>query len=167
MDVKSGSSDNLPSTTASNFCDFLTNPGEVDCCLLPTSWITLSPQDGEGPTIPTRTGEDVSTIPIALQIYPGVITLARIIITCRRVLLIHTLPDAASAMTSLVAGVRSVCGANMIGAIHWSIPGFVVGGKAVMVRQLKNIVQYSIASVSNCFRIACKIALCVTQGRCV
>ena len=56
------------------------------------------------------------------------------LINCCGVLLIHMPPNAASAMNSFVAGVRRVYGANIIGTIPWSIPGFFCGGKTGMVQ---------------------------------
>ena len=54
--------------------------------LLPTSWLALSQQGGGVPTIPTRTGEDGSTIPISLRMSPEVLPLTSILLTFRGVL---------------------------------------------------------------------------------
>ena len=65
---------------------------------------------------------------IALQFFPGVIQPIYVLITCRGVLLIRALPTA-----------NSVWGANEVGAIPWSIPGFIAGGKTGMVQLLNNV----------------------------
>ena len=59
-------------------------------------------------------------------------------LTCRRVLLNHAPPDAASATTSFVTDVKSVGGATTVGVILWSILGFVIGRMTGMVRLLGN-----------------------------
>ena len=86
MDIESRLLGNCISTAASNFWDCLTKPGEVDYCLLPTSWLKLSPQGGVVPIIPIITGEEVSMMPIALPMSPGVLLLMPILLTCRVVL---------------------------------------------------------------------------------
>ena len=134
MDVKSRSLGNFPSTTASNFWDFPTKPGQVDCRLLPTSWIKLSPQGGKFPTIPIRTGEDDSKTITSLQMSPRMLPLNPVLITCYGVLLIHAPPDAASTTTSFAVGVNSVCGANISGAIPWSISWLIKGVKTGIVQ---------------------------------
>ena len=86
-------------------------------------------------------------------------------------------PDAVYATNSFIAGVNSVCGANTIGAIHWSIHGSIAGGNTGMVRLLNMFFQITIVnlnncfipvdSVSNCIRVACKIRLCASRRRCL
>ena len=73
MDVKSILLGNSLSTTTSNFWDFLTKPGKVDCHLSPTSWHKLRPQGGAVPIITIRNREDVSMITIELPMSPGVL----------------------------------------------------------------------------------------------
>ena len=80
-----------------------------------------------------------STIPIALKMSPGLLTLTPVLLTCCGVLDVHAPPDAASATISVVAVIRRVCGANLIIAIPWSIHGLVGGGKTGMVRYLNNL----------------------------
>ena len=62
-----------------------------------------------------------------------------VLITFCGFLLIHVPPDAVSVTTSFVAGAKSVCGANAIGATPWSITRFIVRGKTAMVWLLNNI----------------------------
>ena len=118
---------------SSIFWDCLTKPGEVDCRIFPTSWIKLIPQGGTVPIIIIRTGKYVSTILISLPISPGVLQSAPVVLTWQGVLDVHTPPDTASATISFVVGVRSICGANLIAAIPWSILSFVGGSKTEMV----------------------------------
>ena len=104
---------------------------------------------------------------IALQMFPGVLPFMPVLLNHHGFLLTHAPPDAAT-MTSFIAGVKSVCGANIIGAISSSIPGVHLWGKD----RYGLVTQYfwfkiPVASVSNCFRIACKITLCVPRGSCV
>ena len=68
-----------------------------------------------------------------LRMFPEVLSSTPFQITFRVVLLTHAPPNSASATTSLVAGAKSVIGANIIGAIHWSIPRFISGGNTGMV----------------------------------
>ena len=105
---------------------------------------------------------------------PGVLPPTPVRLTCCGVLLTHTPPDAASARASFVVGMNIVYGANTIGAISWSILGFIVEGETGMVWLLiflSNIYVASvsscfipIASVSKCLHIACMITLYVTFG---
>ena len=136
MDVKYRLSKNFPSTAASNFWGFPTNPREVDYSLFATYWIALRKQVGEVATILISTGEGGSTMLTVWRISPGVIPSTPVRRTCQIVLLTHTPPDAASATTSFFQGVKSICGTNIIGAIPWSIPGFIVGGTTGLVRLL-------------------------------
>ena len=145
---------------ASNFWDCMTKPGEVDFRIFTTSYLWLRPHGGAVPMIPIRAGEDVSTIPMVLLILHGVLPLTHVLLTCRRVMWIHAPPDVASATTYFVKGIRSVCGVNLIAAI----PGFICRVKTGMVWQLNNSCSQILLLV---FRIACKVALCVTRGRCV
>ena len=128
INVESQLSENVPSKKASIFWDCLNKSEELDCRISPTSWIKLRPQGGLVPIIPIRTGEDVSTIPIALPMLHGLLMLMPGLLTCCGVLWIHTLPDAVSTKIPLVAGVKCFCGVNLIVIILWSIPGFVSGG---------------------------------------
>ena len=66
---------------------------------------------------------------ISLQMSPGVLPSTPILLTCREVILIHAPPDAVSATTSFVTVAKIICGANKIGAIPWSIPGFIAKAK--------------------------------------
>ena len=101
--------------------------------MLPTFWLALSPQGGEVPKIPIRIGEDGSTTLTALQMLPELLLSMPVQITFRGFLLINAPPDAASATTSFVAGVKSVCGTNIIGAIPWSIHGLIRRDKTGIV----------------------------------
>ena len=148
------------------FWEFLTKSGKVYCRLLPTSWLTLSPQGGEVQTIPIRTREDGSAMLTALQMSPGVLPSTPVLLTCRGLLLIHAPYNAASTTNSFFAGIKSVCGTNIINAISWSIPWSIGRGKTGMF-QLLNFFKTPVARASNCFQIACKIALCVTRCHCV
>ena len=49
------------------------------------------------------------------------------LLTCLRVMLTHAPLHTASVTTSFISGVKSICGAYRIGAILWSILGFIVG----------------------------------------
>ena len=168
MDVKSQLLENFPSTAASIFWDRLTKPGEEDCRILPTSWLKLRPQGGEVPKIPIITGEDVSMKPITFPILPVVLSLAPVLLTCKKSLGVHALANAVSTTISFIPGIRSTYGVNLIAVI------FLVN---LRVRQrgqdMDGLVtqqfcsKISVASVSNCFQIACKIALRVTCDRCV
>ena len=129
---------NFPSIIVSNFWVCLTKPGEVDCCLFTTCWNTLRPKGEEVPTIPIRTGEGCSMTLKSLQMTPGVLPLTPVLLTCRGLLFIHTPPDVVSMTNYFLAGINSVYGANIISAIHWSIPMFIPGGKRGMVRLLNN-----------------------------
>ena len=126
---------------ASNFWVCPTKPGEVGCRFFATLWIRLRKQGGEVATIPINTGEGVSTILTALQMSPGVLMSTSILITCRGVLLIHAPPDATSATTYFVTGIKSFCDTKNISLIPWSIPGFIARCKTWMVRLLNNFVQ--------------------------
>ena len=138
MDAKSISSGNFTSTKASNFWVCPTKPGAADFCLFPICWITLRPQGGEVVIVPIKIGEVVSTMLTALQMSPGVIPLMPFLLTRREVLLTYTPPDVTSTATLLVAGNKSFCGANIIGAIPWSIPELIDGGKTRIVQLLNN-----------------------------
>ena len=72
-----------------------------------------------------RSGEEVSTIPIEFSILPGLLMLTPVLLTCCRVMNVHTPPDAAYATISFIAGIESVGGVNIID----TIPGVVLGGK--------------------------------------
>ena len=134
MDVKSRLLDNFLSTVEFNFWDCLTKPGEMDCRISPTSWIKFRPQVGAVPIIPIISGEDISAVIIELSMPPGVLPPTLVLLTCQGFMDVHTLSNAASAMIYFVAGVKSVCGVNLISAI----PGFFDGGKTGMVRELNN-----------------------------
>ena len=86
-----------------------------------------------------------------IKMPPGVIPLTPVLLTFRRFLLTHTLPDAASATTSFVAGVKSVCGTTTIGAIFWSILGFIIGTTTGRVQLLNNFSSNSPLLVSLTF----------------
>ena len=134
MDVKSKSSGNFLSTTASNFWGCPSKPGESDCCLFPTFCITSSPQGREVPKIPIRTGEDILMTLTELLMLPGVLPPTPVLLTFRIFMLIHATTDAAFATTSFISGVNSICNTNTIHTILWSVPGFIGGGKTGMVR---------------------------------
>ena len=91
------------------------------------------------PINPIIIGEDGSTISIALQMFTGAFMLMPVLPTLRGFLDFHAPPNAASATTSFAPGIRSVCSANIIGAILWSIPGFVYRGRRGMVQWLSNL----------------------------
>ena len=115
----------------SNLLDFMRS-GEVDCRLFPISGIMLRPQ-GEAlvPIIPIRYGEEVSLIPQSWPMFPGLVLLTPVLLTCRSVLLVHAFPDAASANISFDAGAISVYGTSTIGFVGggWT-------GTSLMVRQV-------------------------------
>ena len=115
---------------ASIFWYCLTKPGEVDYGISPTSYIKLKPQGGVVSTITIRYGEAVSMMLIELTIPPRVLPPTSVLLTRRVLMYIHTPPNFASAVFSFAAGVRSVCGVNLI----TEIIGFVGGGKTGMVR---------------------------------
>ena len=94
----------------------------------------MRPQGEEIPIIPIRTGDYGSIIPIALKMSTGFLPSTPVLLTCCRVLYVHAPLDAASATIFFVTLDTSVCGVNLIAAIHWSIPGFVGRGKTGMVR---------------------------------
>ena len=77
-------------------------------------------------TITIRTEYGGSTELTSLLMSPGLISSTSVLLTCDRVLLTHTQPNAVSATTSFVVGSKSVCGINTIGAIPWSIPGLLL-----------------------------------------
>ena len=135
MDFKLQLLDNFPSTIASNFWDCLTKPGLVNFHISPTSWLKLRPQVGEVPIIPIRYEEDVSTMPIALSMLPGVLLSTPVLLTFCGVLNVHAPPDAVSTNISFVTGVRSIYGVNLIAEFPW----FVGRGKAGMVQKLNNL----------------------------
>ena len=120
--------------TASNFWDYLTKTGEVDCHIFPTSWLNLRPYGMAVPIMPIRTGEEILMITIALPILPGVLPPTPVLPTFQGVLDVHTPPDAMSATISFAAGVRIIHGVNLIAAAPWSIPRFVDGVNTGMVR---------------------------------
>ena len=134
MDVESRSLRNFILSSVSIFWDFRTKPGGVDFCLLPTSWLTLSPQDGEVPKVPIRTSEEGSSTLTSLWMSPGVLPSTPILLTYPGLLLIHVLPDTISATTFFVAVGKSVCGSNIMGTIPCSIPGFIGRGKTGIFR---------------------------------
>ena len=68
-------------------------------------------------------------MPITLSMSLGVITSTPVLLTCRKVLYVHTPPDAASVTIHFVAGVISVCGANT----NATIPEFVGRSKKGVV----------------------------------
>ena len=88
----------------------------MDRRISPISWLTLRPQGRSvSPMIPIRSGEEFSLIPQALSMFHGVVLLTPILITCRGILLVHTLPNVASANIFFATGVISVYGASKIG----------------------------------------------------
>ena len=142
MDVKSKLSENFLSTAASNFGDFLTKPGEVDCHIYPTYWLKLKPQGGAVPIIPIRSRQEFSTMPIELPMLPGVLPLTPVLLTLCGVLDVHASPGAVSVEIYFVTGIGSVGEINLITAI----PGLVGRGKTGMVLQLNN----------SCSKFSCK-----------
>ena len=60
--------------------------------------------------------------------------MTQVILTFHGVLVIHAPTDAASTEINSVTGVMGVGGVYII----YSIPGFIVGGKIGMIRQLNN-----------------------------
>ena len=134
MDAESGLLVNIMSTSASKFWDYLTKSGEVDFRISPTFGLKLRPQDRAITIITIKYGEEVSTIPIELPMSTGVLPLTQVILTFHGVLVIHAPTDAASTKINSVTGVMGVGGVYIIS----SIPGFIVGGKIGMIRQLNN-----------------------------
>ena len=63
--------------------------------------------------------------------FPGLVLLTPVLLTCRSVLLVHAFPDAASANISFDAGAISVYGTSTIGFVGggWT-------GTSLMVRQV-------------------------------
>ena len=129
MDAESRSLGNFPSTTASNFWVFPTKPVEVDCCLFSTCYLTLTPQGGEVATIPMRNGKGGSTNLSSLRLPPGVLPSTPVLVTCRRVMLIHPPHDTTSTMISFFSGSKSVCGANNLAQSIGQSPGSFTGTK--------------------------------------
>ena len=86
MDAKFLSLEFFPSATISNVWDCLTNPQEVDCRLLLTSWLTLIPKVKEVTKIPIRTGEEDITIPIGLKMSPKLLPSMPVLLTLHGVL---------------------------------------------------------------------------------
>ena len=71
--------ENYPSTAAYNSLGL--KYGKIDCRILPIFRIKLGPQDGAlVPTIPIRSGEEVSRIPQASPILPRVVPLTPVLI---------------------------------------------------------------------------------------
>ena len=64
---------------------------------------------------------------------PGVLPSTPDVLTWLGVLNIHAPTDAASAKKIFVAGIRSVCGVNLVTTIPLLIPGLVGRGKIGMV----------------------------------
>ena len=91
------------------------------------------------PTILIRTEEGGSTTLTLLQMSPGLLLSSPVLITRQNGPVFHTLTDATSATTSFVAGVKSVFGANITGAIPWSVPGFSARDNTGMVQLLNNV----------------------------
>ena len=161
IDVNSRLSENFLSTAASNFWNYLIRSGGVDFCVSPTSWLKLSPQSRSVPINPIIAVGDVSIIPISLPMLAGVLPLTPVLLNHCGVLDIHATPDDRHYVqnNSFFTGIRSVCGVKII----TTIPGFIRGGNTGMVGLLYYLLlKNSVASASNCFKIAFKIALCVT-----
>ena len=138
MNVKSGLSENFQPTSASNFWYCLTKSGEVDFRISPTFGLKLRPKSGSVPIIPIGADEDISTMPLALPMLPGVLPSTPVLLTLHGVLDVHTPPNAASTAISFIAEVRSICGVNLTVAI----PGFVGRDKKRMFRKLNNFCSY-------------------------
>ena len=136
MDAKLRSSGKISSTTVSSFWFCPTKLGELYCRLFATSWVNFRPQGGAVATITIMTGEGGSKTLTEWRISPGVLPLTPVHLYWQRVVLNNAPPNAVSARTSFVAFANSVCGANEIGAITWSIPGLIAGGKIGMIRLL-------------------------------
>ena len=94
-------------------------------------------------TIKTITDEGACLTLTALTMLPRVLMSTTLLLTRRGFLLTHELPDATPAKNSFVAGVKSVCDANIIGETILSILGFVIRTTAGMVWLLNNFVQNS------------------------
>ena len=90
-------------------------------------------QGGSVPIISIITKEEVSMMPIALPIFPGVLLMTPVLLTHQKILDVYILPNAVYAINYFVLGIRSNRGINLITATPWSIPGFVNRGKTGMV----------------------------------
>ena len=124
-------------TISVQFWGFLNKVEEVDWSISPTSWTKLRTQVRLVPIISFISGEEVSTMLIALSMPHGVLPSMLVLLHWCRFMDVHLLLNAVSTKISYIIGIISVGCVNLIAAI----PGFFFRDKTGMVWQSNNFVQ--------------------------